>query len=55
VRLINIWGEKKYKEIANLPPSWEGAQAYSLEASGKELTLVPFADGREYWVWLRRQ
>jgi DUF1680 family protein len=31
------------------------AQEYRLEASGEQLTLVPFADAREYRVWLRRQ
>ena len=32
----------------------DGAQAYRLEAGGKQLTLVPFADAREYRVWLAR-
>ena len=34
---------------------WDGAQAYRLEAGGTQLTLVPFADAREYRVWLARR
>ena len=34
---------------------WDGAQAYRLEAGGKQLTLVPFADAHEYRVWLARR
>jgi DUF1680 family protein len=50
-----------------LPAGWRGAQAYSIaglvvgrSANGKqfvarkELTLVPFADARDYRVWLPR-
>lgn len=52
---------------AKLPAGWRGAQAYSMaglalasSANGKpplirkELTLVPFADARDYRIWLAR-
>jgi hypothetical protein len=38
-----------------LPPGWGGSQAYGVEAGGKQLTLVPFADAQEFRVWLARQ
>jgi DUF1680 family protein len=48
-------GEIRLQTAENLPSSWGGDQAYSLETGGKELTLVPFADARKYRVWLSRQ
>jgi DUF1680 family protein len=43
---------------SELPPTWIGKQAYSMEGlvAGKphDLVLVPFADARTYRVWLLR-
>lgn len=36
-------------------PAWDGGSAYRLDAGGRQWTLVPFADAREYRVWLPRQ
>lgn len=39
----------------SLPAGWGGTQAYALNAGGRQLTLVPFADAAEFRVWLRKQ
>jgi len=39
--------------VDRLPEDWSGTQAYTIAEGGARLTLVPFADAREYRVWLR--
>lgn len=38
-----------------LPHGSGGTQAYTVDAAGQQITLVPFADAQEFRVWLQRQ
>ncbi len=38
-----------------LPGGFGGTQAYTVDAAGQQLTLVPFSDAHEFRVWLQRQ
>jgi hypothetical protein len=43
-----------FKAVSDkLPAGWKGAQAYAIDgADGQPLVLAPFADAREFRVWL---